>query len=274
MKKLNLFFLLVFFSTTYSYSDTLRVTIVLDLSKRILVDGQIERDIQIVEHLLDEFEVRQRDKFRFVKSFDRFQILVAPQDRGGSSDLITEELSIIMNKGDSPLSLSAPKFREEKKKLLDELNNIYSHAIRRAEDEGTSGADLWTIIKNDINQVQSDEIDKVFIITDGYFDFDSDILSSKAIGTFIDHSNLSRLRNNRDWQTAISHPDFKLIPVNLSKVDKIVVVELNPYSQSSVYNEVDILKWIWSDWLESCSIKDYQLLQKTTFLTNNLPTIH
>ena len=63
---------------------------------------------------MDEFEKRQREKYTFVKSMDSFQLLIAPQVRGGSNDLSSPSFSIIMNDGKSPLSMSAPVFRTKK----------------------------------------------------------------------------------------------------------------------------------------------------------------
>lgn len=252
-------------------AQSLNVVVVLDLSKRIEVENQIERDLAIIEHLLDSFEARQRDEFRFVKSYDSFQILIAPQARGGSTDLITSNMSIVMNNG-AALSMTAPVFREAKKVLLEDVAKVYELANELAETEGTSGADLWSIFKSDISQIQTENFDHVFVITDGYFDFDDDILEIKPEGTYIDHKDLRDIRNSRTWIDTINEERFSLIPISMNKIDKVTVLELSPYNQDQVYNESDIQKYIWQNWLKNSQVGEIILQSKTTFL-NNLPSI-
>lgn len=270
MKKLILVLFISLFALQVNAQD-LNVIVVLDLSKRIQVENQTERDLAIIEHLLDSFEARQRDEFRFVKSYDSFQILIAPQARGGSANLITPNMSIVMNDG-SPLSMTAPFFREAKKKLLEDVSNVYEMANELAETEGTSGADLWSIFKSDISQIQTESFDHVFVITDGYFDFDDDILERKPKGTYIDHKDLRDIRNSRTWRDTIEEERFSLIPIPMGQIDKVTVLELSPYNQDQVYNESDIQKYIWENWLRKSQVVEVSLQSKTTFL-NNLPTI-
>jgi hypothetical protein len=252
-------------------AQNLNVIVVLDLSKRIQVENQTERDLAIIEHLLDSFEARQRDEFRFVKSYDSFQILIAPQARGGSTNLITPDMSIVMNDG-SPLSMSAPVFRDAKKMLLEDVSKVYEIANELANTEGTSGSDLWSIFKSDISQIQTDNFEHVIVITDGYFDFDDDILEAKPKGTYIDHKDLRDIRNSRTWLNTIAEERFSLIPIPMGQIDKVTVLELSPYNQEQVYNESDIQKYIWEDWLKKSQVVEVSLQSKTTFL-NNLPAI-
>lgn len=266
-------FLLLFVLSTNLHAQSLNISVILDLSKRITVEGQIERDIKIIEHLLDEFEKRQREKYTFVKSMDSFQLLIAPQVRGGSNDLSSPSFSIIMNDGKSPLSMSAPVFRTKKSQLLKDVEDLYAKALELEKIEGTSGADIWTVVKSDITQIQTEELDYIYVLSDGYFDFDNDILEFKPAGTYISHSELRKLRNNRDWEKMIDSEKYKLIPLNLEEVDRFTVLELSPYSTSEVYNESDIQKWIWSKWLNESGIEDVQLISKTTFLDRTLPEI-
>ena len=86
------------------------------------------------------------------------------------------------------------------------------------------------MVKSDITQIQTEELDYIYVLSDGYFDFDNDILEFKPAGTYISHSELRKLRNNRDWEKMIDSEKYKLIPLNLENVDRFTVLELSPYS--------------------------------------------
>ena len=65
-----------------------------------------------------------------------------------------------------------------------------------------------------------------------------------------------------------------MINIDLSGIEKFTVLELVPYSTSNAFNESDMQKWIWANWLKECGVIKVDLISKTTYLNNTLPSLN
>ena len=155
--------------------DPINLIVLLDLSKRVSIDDQAERDQQIINSIITKFTNRQRSQFSFIRSKDILRFVVIPQERGNVEGIDFKSLVIQMDpdNNDRTLSLTAPQFGSARIKLLSEIERIYSIAIKKAENRETSGSDIWSFMSNEVTQYKMEGYqNRIFILTDGYFDFD------------------------------------------------------------------------------------------------------
>ena len=103
----------------------------------------------------------------------------------------------------------------------------------------------------------------LFVISDGYFDFEEGNRFKKEGNRYTSSVFIKNLREKSDWKKEMEEKDYGLIPVNkYFNHLKVCVLEVNPKNDN--LNETDILKYMWSKWLEEMKIIDFEVNRKSS----------
>jgi len=240
--------------------------VLLDLSDRILNNNQqqVPKDIQVVQSIYAAFKskLNAKDPTRLYFSVnDKLKLMVAPQR--------TTAREVYDMAGDLRLSLASAQ-PEEKGKMLEEtekkfntlLPQIYRKAVISNNSTAYAGADIWKYFNEDLqDDLEKDAQNTLFIVTDGYMDFES--LSGRASRNNR-YTSCSQIINNLkkapDWNSRFKEGDYGLLPVNKRFPNlKVIVLELNPKDDWT--GEYNLLTTIWSKWFSEMGIKSYAFIK-------------
>jgi len=209
--------------------------VLLDLSDRILQNGQIESDTNIISGLYDLFLEKLRNEL-YINTKDEFKILIADQNGQFPNNKIYDiEDELYINMEDVPISEKV-KIRESKSSYLKKVGELYAEARFSEKPNDYKGANILGYLKNDFtNDRISGENTRnfLFILTDGY-----QYVANRKYNT-ID-----------DWDKV----------TDLSGVS-VAVVELNPSGKEDD-NELNRIKNAWENWLTKMNVANILLLNK------------
>ena len=229
--------------------------VLLDLSDRLLTVDQTNRDKRLIQDVFARFEGIVRQKF-IINSSDCFKVVIAPQQGG----IITENY-------ENELFISMAAFNiQQKRKQLETfkanlpriLDRLYADATKgRKISRDFKGTDIWKYF-NDflVNDVINTHQNKLFVLTDGYFDFESNRFAGQLGNRTTDSRLMNKLRNDSDWEKKLRSANEGLIPVkkNFGKLS-VCLLEINPKFQN--LNEQDLLVAVWQKWLFEMKINHF-----------------
>jgi hypothetical protein len=223
----------------------LNVIVLTDLSDRLLADRQARRDTAIIRRLWQQFVRRQQQQL-YVKSRDRFRVVVAPQ-RGAQDPARYDRL--IYNP--EPSKRNAPALRSFQRQFQQRLARLYTDATEgRTKTADFPGADLWTYMHRYLpHDLQPDARNVLLVLTDGYLAFEHHRGHLQRGHRHNNSHFLAQLRGQNDWRRRFEQQDYGLIAEErLPGLDAAYVLELNP--QHSWADEQPLLCHMWRDWLQ------------------------
>ncbi len=227
------------------------IIVVLDLSDRILENGQIEKDIAIIESILTIFEQNQK-KQAFITSKDVLQVVIAKEP--GVDIIANDQLRIDMNKKTDPQMASTPGlalFKARKSAFRSSLEELY----RQAQKKPNPGADIYSFFCTELPIKYMQEKTKVIVLTDGYLLFDSPYLKGRPRGSYM--RELESLRNKQaDWKAYFEKRRLELTPCDreLDNVE-VLMLETAPKNQGASVYEFDFIEHYWLTWFEAMGVQ-------------------
>lgn len=231
------------------------LTILLDLSDRINVPGQVEKDKAVIRTGLESFEGMVKDnRYRF--STDKIKIAIAPQSNiNYKFNKFVENANINMETINNSNQVARKVLPEKVKAFGDAVDSIYAMALREQYD----GADIWSFFRDNSNLIG----DKVIIVTDGYLQMDSKIAKRREVNTFLSNEQLRSLRLGKNVE------NIKLLEIGQKYPKlKVLMMELNPREPQKNVNEFPILKKYWGDWFDGMGA-DYYIYTTQASNTSN-----
>lgn len=225
--------------------------VLVDLSSRIAQPQQVERDLFLIEKIIDEFVERQKEQY-YVFSTDRLEIRPIRQVFG--SDGIEwnnqEFFAIDMSIGEvAGVGLGKPKLLTAVENLKRAVRDLYASSLPSAVQNETAGADVWYDMEYVLpTKLRQGVPCEVFLFTDGYLYFEPAAKRQMRNGTYMLASQLERLRGNSNWKSYFYQNCDGLLLLN-SRLDEVMLTCLEFRPNSSVWNEVEILKEYWLRWL-------------------------
>ena len=238
----------------------------LDLSDRILFNNQqqVPKDIQVIQSIYAAFKskLNAKDPTRLYFTVnDKLKLMVAPQR--------TTAPEVYDMAGNLRVALAAAQ-PEQKAKMLEAteknfstlLPQMYRKAVISNNSTAYAGADIWKYFNEDLqDDLEKDAQNTLFIITDGYMDFESLQGRGSRNNRYTSCAQIiNNLKKAPDWNGRFKEGDYGLLPVNKRFPNlKVIVLELNPKDDWT--GEYNLLTTIWSKWFNEMGIKSYAFIK-------------
>lgn len=198
----------------------LNISVYLDLSDRLTRDlnpSQMERDISIVDHLVDIFIDDCVEKDKIINSKNHFQVFFYPAPKSSQIAQLAKGLNVDMAKYDS--KQKKQELSDMKERFNTNLTQIYTDVL---EQKDWVGSDIWGFFSNK-------EVDKL-CMRQGY----RNILIVLSDGYFY-HAQNKIVENKNQYSyilpQTLSVPNASLIVRRADLQDlEVLVLEVNPYS--------------------------------------------
>lgn len=148
----------------------LNISVYLDLSDRLtrdIVPSQMERDMAIIDHLVDLFIADCVDNGKIINSKNHFQVFFYPAPNSSQIAQLAKGLNVDMSKCE--VSQKKVELTDMKSRFQKNLAQIYSDVL---EQQDWVGSDIWGFFSNkevDKLCVRSGYRNILVILTDGYF---------------------------------------------------------------------------------------------------------
>ncbi|MEY5049196.1 MAG: hypothetical protein RLZZ175_2555 [Bacteroidota bacterium] len=242
------------FATSNNY------VILLDLSDRITVKGQIEQDKAVIKAIYDKFYAEVK-KDMFINSNASFKIVIAPQsfvpyDKNQfEAELIIDLANVTILQKRKAVEVFSSKFQTT-------VNNLYTKAYISNNKNQYAGCDLWKYFNDYLSSdIKTNQANKVYVLTDGYFDFENNP-NIKHVGNQSTSTHFLSQLNVNNWKEVFVLKKMGIIPILKNWANtEVNVVGISP--KSSDLNEIEKLKFIWENWLKSSGIKQGKMLLST-----------
>ncbi|MFC3809781.1 hypothetical protein [Lacihabitans lacunae] len=226
--------------------------VLLDLSDRLLTVGQSARDKALIQEVFKRFETDVRQKL-IIHSKDCFKVVIGPQIGGVQTDRFENLLTI--NMGEIQLANKRSQLDDFKAKLPARLDNLYSAALKgKSKSSQFKGTDLWKYFNDFLStDISAKHQNKVIVISDGYFDFESNQPALVQGNRSTDTRMLPRLRKDKNWEQTLQSANEGMLKVNKVFINtSVCLLELKP--KYANLNEQDILIAIWKKWTKELAL--------------------
>lgn len=242
--------------------------VLLDLSDRILYNNQqqVAKDLSVLKTIQSLFRANINSKdptHLYYAVNDKLKVLIAPQK--------TTPRKIYDDAGQLRIELSseeamkkATAVDESEKTFNTVLPDLYKQAIISGNNADYVGADIWKYFDEDLaGDLDKDAKNTLFIITDGYLDFERTEDRPVQGNRFTSCAQLiNSLKSYPDWNNRFGTGDYGLMPVGKKFSNlKVVLLEINPKQEWN--GEYKLLTTIWSKWFKEMGI------DSCTFIKND-----
>jgi hypothetical protein len=277
---LSLLFTSFFLMTSCGKEDvkiekkTINYTVVLDLSDRILLPEQLDKDFYLIEKYFKIFEENSRRNL-VLTSKNRFSVKIIPQKNSPLHvDHYEDLLQLYLdetdvkdkNKSLSALTQSLPKVLKALKKeaLFGKTSNAYF------------GVDIWAYLHdNGMGLSKSGYDNTVLVLTDGYFDFESQTHVIKDKNQYTSTRFLNELTVT-NWKQISETKEYGLLPIKLEKNTKWIVAGFSGKKANDIL-QTEKITYFWKKWLTQSGVSISQFIlngSKTDMSSNLLEQLH
>ena len=225
--------------------------VILDLSDRILVPGQLDKDFSLIIAAFKSFEKQARQNL-VISSKDRFSIKIIPQKNSPLNvnhyedllQLYLDETEVAAkNKSLVSLSKALPTILEDLKKdaLYGKTSNAYF------------GVDIWAYLHdNGMDLSKSGYENQIIILTDGYFDFESQAHVLKDKNQYTSTRFLNDLTTS-NWKEISESKHYGLLPIKLDKNSKWIIAGISGKKANDIL-QTEKITYFWEKWLNQSGV--------------------
>jgi hypothetical protein len=228
--------------------------VVLDLSDRIIQkQDQINIDTSVISAVFEEFQKSVRINHLVVKSTDKFSIRIIPQ-KGSKLPLDFFENSMSIDMGKFSAMEKLKKLDEFAKNFPSNLQALYLQAKVGSNSSDYAGVDIWQYFNEQINSDLDQRLEnKVYILTDGYFDFEDKNHGIKSQEFSTTTTPLLKKMNGLDWKNKADSLGLGILPVALkTKADwQVCGIQSKAKGGQEELLESQKLCYLWTKWLKS-----------------------
>ncbi|MBG6188602.1 hypothetical protein [Flavobacterium sp. CAN_S2] len=232
-------------------------TVVLDLSDRILLPEQLDKDFYLIEKYFKVFEKMARRNL-VLSSKDRFSVRIIPQKNSPLNvnhyedilQLYLDETEVqTKNKSLTELNQSLPKV----------LENLKKEALYGKDPSNYFGVDIWAYLHDNGKGLSKQGYDnKVLFITDGYFDFESQSHVLQDKNQYTSTCFLNELTTS-DWKQISESKEYGLLPIQLEKNTKWIVAGISGKKASDIL-QTEKITYFWKKWLTQSGVGTSQFV--------------
>jgi hypothetical protein len=238
-------------------------TVIIDLSDRILASEQLDKDFYLIEKYFATFEKNARRNL-VLTSKDRFTIKIIPQK---NSPLNVEHYEDLLQ-----LNLDETDVKDKNKSLLalsQSLPKVLAMLKKEALFDKNStayfGVDIWAYLHDSgMEQSKLGYNNTVLVITDGYFDFESEAHVIKDKNKYTSTRFLNELTGS-DWLKIATEKKFGLLPIKLEKQTKWIIAGLSGKKANDIL-QTEKITYFWKNWLSQSGVS------KSNFILNSSKT--
>ncbi|MGB8194924.1 MAG: hypothetical protein WCF67_23515 [Chitinophagaceae bacterium] len=237
--------------------------VLLDLSDRILYNNQqqVGKDLSVLNTIQAMFRANINSKdptHLYYAVNDKLKVLIAPQ-KTTPRKLYDDAGQLRIELSSEEAMKKAAAVDQSEKTFKTVLPELYKQAIISNNNADYVGADIWKYFDEDLSgDLEKDARNTLFIITDGYLDFEKSEERQVQGNRFTSCAQLiNSLKAYPDWNTKFEAGDYGLMPVGKKFSNlKVVLLEINPKQDWN--GEYKLLTRIWSKWfsemgIDSCS---------------------
>lgn len=232
-------------------------TVVLDLSDRILLPEQLDKDFYLIEKYFKTFEKNARRNL-VLSSKDRFSVRIIPQKNSPLNVAHYEDLlqlyldeTEVQSKNKSLISLS--------QSLPTLLQNLKKDALYGKSSSNYFGVDIWAYMHDNGKGLSKPGFEnKVLIITDGYFDFESQAHVIQNKNQYTSTRFLNEL-NTSNWREISESKEYGLLPIKLEKNTKWVVAGISGKKSNDIL-QTEKITYFWKKWLKQSGVKQSDII--------------
>ena len=227
-------------------------TVVLDLSDRILLLEQLDKDFYLIEKYFKVFEKNARRNL-VLSSKDRFSVRIIPQKNSPLNiDHYEDLLQIYLdetevkdkNKSLLALSQSLPKV----------LQSLKNEALFGKTSNAYFGVDIWAYLHDNGKGLSKPDFEnKVLVLTDGYFDFESQAHVIQDKNQYTSTRFLNELTSS-DWKQISESKEYGLLPIRLEKNTKWVIAGISGKKANDIL-QIEKITYFWKKWLTQSGVK-------------------
>lgn len=237
--------------------------VIIDLSDRILVTEQLDKDFYLIEKYFESFEKNARRNL-VLTSKNRFAIKIIPQK---NSPLNVEHYEDLLQ-----LNLDEIDVKDKNKSLLDlsqslpkVLAMLKKEALFDKKSTAYFGVDIWAYLHDSgMGLSKPGYNNTVLVITDGYFDFESQAHVIKDKNKYTSTRFLNELTGS-DWLKITTEKNFGLLPIKLEKQTKWIIAGLSGKKANDIL-QTEKITYFWKNWLSQSGVS------KSNFILNSSKT--
>ena len=248
-------------------------TIILDLSDRILSPEQFDKDIALIETTFKSFE-KQARKNLVISSKDRFNIKIIPQKNSPLNVNHYEDL-LQLYLDEKEVSIKNNSLVTMANSLHKNLENLKKDAFYGKENKDYFGVDIWAYLHDNGQELsKKNYVNKVVIITDGYFDFESQEHVIHEKNRYTSTNFLNKLKSN-DWEQRAVVNEFGLLPIQLDKDTHWIVAGICGKKATDIL-QTEKITYFWEKWLKESGVTKINLIlngSKTSMCSNLIDII-
>lgn len=244
-------------------------TVIIDLSDRILLPEQLDKDFYLIEKYFKIFEENSRRNL-VLTSKNRFSVKIIPQKNSPLNvDHYEDMLHLyldetdVKNKNKSLLTLS--------QSLSKILKALKKEALFGKVSNAYFGVDIWAYLHdNGLGLSKTGYDNTVLVLTDGYFDFESQTHVIQNKKQYTSTRFLNELTST-DWKQISESKEYGLLPIKLEKNTKWIVAGLSGKKANDIL-QTEKITYFWKKWLRQSgvAVSQFILNSSKTEMSSNL----
>ena len=242
---------------TAPVKSAINYTVVLDLSDRILLPNQLDKDLYLIENYFKSFEEHSRRNL-VLTSKNRFSVKIIPQKNSPLNVEHYEDLLKIYldetavkdkNKSLLALSQSLPKI----------LENLKKEALYGKKSSNYFGVDIWAYLHDNGKRLSKAGYDNnVLVLTDGYFDFESQSHVIQNKNQYTSTRFLNEL-TIADWKQISESKGYGLLPIELEKNTNWIIAGISGKKTNDIL-QTEKITYFWKKWLTQSGVATSQFV--------------
>lgn len=252
----------------------LNYIVIIDLSDRILVSEQLDKDFYLIEKYFKIFEENSRRNL-VLTSKNRFSVKIIPQK---NSPLKVDQYEDLLQ-----LYLDETDIKDKNKSLLTLaetlpkiLQSLKKDALFSTSPRDYFGVDIWSYLHDNGLVLSKKGYDStILVLTDGYFDFESQTHVIQNKNQYTSTRFLNELIST-DWKEISEAEEYGLLPINLEKNSKWIVAGLSGKKVNDIL-QTEKITYFWKKWLNISGVTSTQFIlnsSKTEMSSNLLEELH
>ena len=264
----NLSFIIILTASIFISNDLIaqadkptNYLVVLDLSDRLLSQQQAEKDLKAISIVYQSFIKNIKQK-NVINAKDRFKVKIVHQP-GTSLNESAYQQFLELDLSTIPAMNRIWAVTEFDQRIGAALRSLYKEAEMGSKPTDYSGVDIWRFFNERLQlELRENMHNEVVILNDGYFDYESKTHPAIEKGNRSTNSSFYRVIRGNNWKSTMKKGDYGILKTlrDFQQFDaKIVIVGLNP--KKNTLTELDMLKGIWSKWLNEIGFADVVLIE-------------